>query len=89
MSVSSNNHTEVESRALYVQDQLRLNDQWQVLAGLRYDRFEVDTKNKLLNTQQASKATAPARASAWSGRRWNITRSMPHGARPSRPRAAA
>ncbi|RBL65127.1 TonB-dependent siderophore receptor, partial [Pseudomonas sp. MWU13-2625] len=37
MQVWSNNHTEVESRALYVQDQLRLNDQWQWLAGLRYD----------------------------------------------------
>ena len=52
MSLSSNNHTEVESRAVYVQDQLRLNDQWQVLAGLRYDRFEVDTKNKINNLQQ-------------------------------------
>ena len=52
MNVFSNNHTEVESRAVYVQDQLRLNDQWQLLAGLRYDRFEVDTKNKLNNLQQ-------------------------------------
>ena len=52
MSVSSNNHTEVESRAIYVQDQLRLNDQWQVLAGVRYDVFEVSTKNKLLNVQE-------------------------------------
>ncbi len=45
MSLSSNNHTEVESRAIYVQDQLRLSEQWQLLAGLRYDRFEVDTTN--------------------------------------------
>lgn len=49
MTASSNNHTKVESRAIYVQDQLRLNDQWQLLAGLRYDRFEVDTTNKLTN----------------------------------------
>lgn len=89
MSLSSNNHTEVESRALYVQDQLRLNDQWQVLAGLRYDRFEVDTQNKLLNTQQDVKATAPARASAWSGRHWNITPSMLRGARRFLPQAVA
>jgi iron complex outermembrane receptor protein len=67
MSPSSNNHTEVESRAVYVQDQLRLNDQWQVLAGLRYDRFEVDTKNKLLNTQQAveSHNTSPRIGLVW------------------------
>ncbi|PHX35199.1 TonB-dependent receptor, partial [Pseudomonas sp. NZIPFR-PS2] len=67
MSVSSNNHTEVESRAIYVQDQLRLNDQWQVLAGLRYDRFEVDTQNKLLNTQQdvKSHSTSPRFGLVW------------------------
>ncbi len=67
MSVSSNNHTEVDSRAVYVQDQLRLNDQWQVLAGLRYDRFEVDTKNKLLNTQQdvKSHSTSPRFGLVW------------------------
>ncbi|MBF6028294.1 TonB-dependent siderophore receptor [Pseudomonas sp. P115] len=67
MSVWSNNHTEVESRAVYVQDQLRLNDQWQVLAGLRYDYFEVDTKNKLLNTQQAveSRSTSPRFGLVW------------------------
>lgn len=67
MSVWSNNHTQVDSRALYVQDQLRLNDQWQVLAGLRYDRFEVDTKNKLLNTRQAveSHSTSPRFGLVW------------------------
>ncbi|TWD99034.1 iron complex outermembrane receptor protein [Pseudomonas sp. AG1028] len=45
MSLSSDNHTEVESRAIYLQDQLRLSDQWLLLAGLRYDRFDVDTTN--------------------------------------------
>lgn len=67
MSLQSNNHTEVDSRAIYVQDQLRLNDQWQILAGLRYDRFEVDTKSKLLNTQQAVKShsTSPRFGLVW------------------------
>lgn len=67
MSVWSNAHTEVESRAVYVQDQLRLNDQWQVLAGLRYDHFEVDTKNKLTNKQQAvaSQSTSPRFGLVW------------------------
>jgi len=67
MSVSSNNHTEVESRAIYVQDQLRLNDQWQVLAGVRYDVFEVSTKNKLLNVQEGvdSRKASPRFGLVW------------------------
>ncbi|OYU07461.1 MAG: TonB-dependent siderophore receptor [Pseudomonas sp. PGPPP1] len=67
MNVWSNAHTEVETRAVYVQDQLRLNDQWQVLAGLRYDHFEVDTKNKLTNAQQAvaSHSTSPRFGLVW------------------------
>ena len=47
LAVSSNNHTDVHSRGLYVQDQVRLNDQWQLLVGLRHDRFEVDTTSKV------------------------------------------
>ena len=67
MNVWSNAHTEVETRAVYVQDQLRLNDQWQVLAGLRYDHFEVDTKNKLTHAQQAvaSHSTSPRFGLVW------------------------
>ncbi|WP_179179657.1 TonB-dependent receptor [Pseudomonas sivasensis] len=67
MSVSSDNHTEVESRAIYVQDQLRLNDQWQVLAGVRYDVFEVSTKNKLLNVQEGvdSRKASPRFGLVW------------------------
>ncbi len=67
MSVSSNNHTEVESRAIYVQDQLRLSDQWQVLAGVRYDVFEVSTKNKLLNVQEGvdSRKASPRFGLVW------------------------
>ena len=67
MFVSSNNHTEVESQGLYVQDQLRLNDQWQVLAGLRYDRFEVDTTSKVTNARQKvdSHNTSPRLGVVW------------------------
>ncbi|WP_416364577.1 TonB-dependent receptor [Pseudomonas sp. NFX183] len=67
MSLSSYNHTEVESRAVYVQDQLRLNDQWQLLAGLRYDHFEVDTTSKVLNTRQAvdSRSASPRVGLVW------------------------
>ncbi|KAA6170894.1 TonB-dependent siderophore receptor, partial [Pseudomonas marginalis] len=67
MFVSSNNHTEVESQGLYVQDQLRLNDQWQVLAGLRYDRFEVDTTSKVTHARQKvdSHNTSPRLGVVW------------------------
>ncbi|MGB5956856.1 TonB-dependent receptor [Pseudomonas sp.] len=61
MTVSSNNHTVVDSRGLYLQDQIRLNDQWQILAGVRFDQFEVDTTNKLrnLSEKQDSNGTSP------------------------------
>jgi len=61
MAVSSNNHTVVDSRGLYLQDQIRLNDQWQILAGVRFDQFEVETTNKVrnLNEQQDSNTTSP------------------------------
>ncbi|MNP18890.1 FhuE receptor precursor [compost metagenome] len=46
---------------MYVQDQIRLNDQWQILAGLRYDRFDVETTNQLrdITEQQDSHSTSP------------------------------
>ncbi|MEE1866211.1 TonB-dependent receptor [Pseudomonas auratipiscis] len=61
MVLSSNNHTVVDSRGLYIQDQLRLNDQWQVLAGVRFDQFEVETTNKIknLSEKQDSNSTSP------------------------------
>ncbi|MEF9898948.1 MAG: TonB-dependent siderophore receptor [Pseudomonas sp.] len=61
MVLSSNNHTVVDSRGLYIQDQLRLNDQWQVLAGVRFDQFEVETTNKIknLSENQDSNSTSP------------------------------
>ena len=33
---------EADISALYVQDQVRLNDQWQLIGGLRFDRFALD-----------------------------------------------
>lgn len=67
MVPSSDNHTEVESRAIYVQDQLRLNDQWQLLAGLRYDRFEVETTNKLRGIKDGrdNNSTSPRVGLVW------------------------
>ncbi|MEE1925483.1 TonB-dependent siderophore receptor [Pseudomonas sp. 148P] len=61
MTISSDNHTRVESSGLYVQDQIRLNDQWQILAGVRFDRFEVETTSKVngRNEKQDSTGTSP------------------------------
>ncbi|MGE7990008.1 TonB-dependent receptor [Pseudomonas sp. NPDC089554] len=61
MAVSSNNHTVVDSRGIYLQDQIRLNEQWQVLAGVRFDQFEVDTTNKLrgISEKQDNNGTSP------------------------------
>jgi iron complex outermembrane receptor protein len=67
MMVNSDNHTEVQSRGLYVQDQLRLNDQWQLLGGVRYDRFEVETTNQLRNLTERrdSHSTSPRAGVVW------------------------
>ena len=67
MQVFSDSHTEVESRAVYVQDQLRLNDQWQFLAGLRYDTFDIESTNQLKNLTEDrdSHSTSPRFGIVW------------------------
>ncbi|MBK5532444.1 TonB-dependent siderophore receptor [Pseudomonas sp. TH08] len=67
MQVSSSSNTEVESRAVYVQDQLRLNDQWQLLGGLRYDTFDIESTNKLRNMSEDrdSHSTSPRVGLVW------------------------
>lgn len=47
MVASSDAQHHIDSRALYLQDQVRLDEHWQVLLGLRYDHFEVDSENRL------------------------------------------
>ncbi|GLO43119.1 ligand-gated channel protein [Pseudomonas putida] len=60
MTLFSDNHTVVDSRGLYLQDQIRLNDQWQVLAGVRFDQFDVQTTNKDgVRETQDSNSTSP------------------------------
>ena len=61
MNISSNTHTDGSSRGLYLQDQIRLNDEWQILAGVRLDRFEVDTTSKVSgrSEKQDSTGTSP------------------------------
>ena len=60
LALWSDNHTVVDSRGVYLQDQIRLNDQWQVLAGVRFDQFEVQTTDKDGRREsQDSNSTSP------------------------------
>ena len=42
----ADNESEARIAALYVQDQIRFSPRFQAVVGLRYDRFEVDFKNR-------------------------------------------
>jgi catecholate siderophore receptor len=44
-ATDADNHGVARTAALYVQDQLELGEHWQVVAGLRYDRFEAGLDN--------------------------------------------
>jgi catecholate siderophore receptor len=48
---SPNNETETKIAAVYVQDQIRLSDMVEIVAGLRFDRIEIDAVN--LNNGQS------------------------------------
>lgn len=53
--VSSESVADVAS--VYFQDQITLSPQWQVVAGLRYDRFSFDYQNRLATSNGAIKVT--------------------------------
>lgn len=40
--LQTNNQVEANVAALYLQDQIALSDQWQIIAGVRFDRFDLD-----------------------------------------------
>lgn len=40
--LQTNNHVETNVAAVYLQDQVSLSDQWQIIAGVRLDRFDLD-----------------------------------------------
>jgi catecholate siderophore receptor len=42
---SANNRSKANVAAFYIQDQIRLSDSVEILAGLRFDRFEIDATN--------------------------------------------
>ena len=47
-TVSADNHGVATVASVYLQDQVEFSPQWQVIAGVRYDRFNVDFENKAL-----------------------------------------
>lgn len=63
---ASNSHR-ATGQALYVQDQLSLGQQWKLLAGLRWDRFEIDSTNQLrhLRSQRSSSVLSPRIGVVW------------------------
>jgi catecholate siderophore receptor len=44
-ATDADNKAEVTVASAYVQDQLELSEHWQAIAGLRYDRFNIDFHN--------------------------------------------
>ncbi|MGD9980899.1 MAG: TonB-dependent receptor [Hyphomonadaceae bacterium] len=43
--LQTNNRVEANVAAFYLQDQVALSDQWQLIAGVRFDRFDLDFDN--------------------------------------------
>ncbi|MBC7860333.1 MAG: TonB-dependent siderophore receptor [Burkholderiaceae bacterium] len=46
----ANNHGVATAASIYLQDQIEFTPQWQAIAGLRYDRFNVDFHNNNNNS---------------------------------------
>lgn len=44
---NQNNEVKVNLAAVYVQDQIALSDQFQVIAGVRFDQFDIEFDNRL------------------------------------------
>jgi catecholate siderophore receptor len=40
--LQTDNHVDASIAAVYLQDQVALSDQWQIIAGVRFDRFDLD-----------------------------------------------
>lgn len=51
----ADNDSTAKIAAIYLQDEIVLSSEWQVIAGLRYDRFQVDLDNNRNGTRVSSK----------------------------------
>jgi catecholate siderophore receptor len=46
--------TDIHNQAIYFQDQIHLNEQYQIIAGLRYDKFKTKFNDNVSNANSAS-----------------------------------
>jgi catecholate siderophore receptor len=69
----ANNTVTSDTVAAYLQDQIALNDQWKVLAGLRWDRFEVDLDDKRTTTARQDLSRTDTEVSPRFGLIWTPT----------------
>ena len=62
-ATDADNHGKANIASVYLQDQIDLTPQWQVIAGLRYDRFAVDfTNNRTLQQIEVTDTPVSPRA---------------------------
>lgn len=54
---TTSNYSLASVASIYLQDQIELSPQWQLVAGIRYDRFSVDFLNRLASANGALKVT--------------------------------
>lgn len=61
------NYHRARNLGLYAQDQIGLGAQWKLLAGVRWDRFAIDSRNQLLglSSQRTSVAVSPRLGAVW------------------------
>lgn len=50
----ADNYGEATAKAVYLQDQMELSEQWVAVMGVRYDQFSVDLHNNRTNTDLSS-----------------------------------
>ena len=67
MTINSDARHKVRTQGYYVQDQIKLNEAWQVLLGLRLDRFNIDSTNRLLDASasRSSSGVSPRAGVVW------------------------
>lgn len=51
---SRNTSTDISNQAIYLQDQIHLNEQFQIIAGLRYDKFKTKFNDSAIPSNSAN-----------------------------------
>ena len=74
MTINNDARHKVRTQGYYAQDQIKLNEAWQVLLGLRLDRFNIDSTNRLLDASasRSSSSVSPRAGVVWTPLRDNF-----------------